>query len=490
MGTEQRFELMSTLGRGGMAEVFLGWMFSVGGLRRKVAIKRILPELAQKQSKLFQQMFVDEARLAFQLEHDNIVRVYDVGQSANSFFIVMEYIEGMDLKSVIERMKARNTPFPIGIALYIVQQVSAGLSYAHNLQDHEGNAMGLIHNDISPPNILIGRYGEVKIADFGLSDALSNDVSTPEGMIKGKFAYISPEGTKSPPNITSQSDIFSLGIVLWEMLAGRRLFQRESDLETFKAVQAATIPDLRRIRSDIPEALIQIVHKTLAANPADRYSSADQLFLEISSLATVMGIPLNRFDLSWLINDLADKKWTLFKGEKVSKDVQMSLEQELGNMLPPGDAELLKTFVTGMSVVEEDKSTELQGGPIDWVADVFEDLDIDNDPGFDMLKIKSDSKPKIDNKHNIKRPSSKSPTPVVHLSSKAAQAKDAESALREVSGLLPSSLHEQKFAAVKKQRYSNIYREFKHQQLAKFFGGLVLGLLLGVAIGIVVAVFS
>lgn len=481
MGIEQRFELVNTLGRGGMAEVFLGWMYSVGGLRRKVAIKRILPELAQKQSKLFQQMFVDEARLAFQLEHDNTVRVYDVGQSANTFFIVMEYVEGMDLKSVVERMKQRNTPFPLGVALYIVQQVSAGLAYAHNLTDTEGKPMGLVHNDISPPNILIGRYGDVKIADFGLSDALSNDVATPEGMIKGKFAYISPEGTKSPPNITSKSDIFSLGIVLWELLAGKRLFQRESDLETFKAVQACVVPDLRKIRSDIPEGLMHIVNKALASNPADRYASAEQLFLDISSFATVMGIALNRFDLSWLIDDLADKKWTLFKGEKVSRDVQISLEQDLGNMLPPGDAEMLKTFVTGMSVVEEDKGAEASGAHIDWAADVFEDLDIENDSGFDMLKTKGQER-------RSSSPSQTPVTPVVSVSSKPKL--EVQSALREVSGLLPSSLQEQKFAAVKKQRESKIYQEFKSQQLAKFFGGLILGLLLGVAIGIVVALFS
>ncbi|MBQ8037864.1 MAG: serine/threonine protein kinase, partial [Proteobacteria bacterium] len=199
MAQEQRFELISTLGKGGMAEVFLGWMNSIGGLRRKVAIKRILPELIQKQSKRFQQMFVDEARLAFQLEHDNVVRVYDVGQSANTFFIVMEYIEGFDLKTILEKLRESGTIFPLSVALYITLQVCSGLGYAHSLTDAEGRPLGLIHNDISPPNILIGRHGEVKVADFGLSDARSNAVSTPDGMIKGKFAYISPECTHNPP---------------------------------------------------------------------------------------------------------------------------------------------------------------------------------------------------------------------------------------------------------------------------------------------------
>ena len=340
MAQEQRFELVSTLGRGGMAEVFLGWMHSVGGLRRKVAIKRILPELIQKQSKLFQQMFVDEARLAFQLEHDNIVRVYDVGQTSNTFFIVMEYIEGFDLKSVMEKLRTNNTIFPLGVAIYITLQVCAGLGYAHSLTDAEGKPLGLIHNDISPPNILIGRHGEVKVADFGLSDARSNDVSTPEGMIKGKFAYISPESTKNPPAITSRSDIFSIGICLWEMLAGRRLFQRSTDIETFKAVKACVIPDIRRIRNDIPDELLKVLYKALAPNPDDRYQTCESLYLDLASVATALAIPINRFDLSWIVNDLADNRWSEFGGEKVSEAMQKTLQDELGGMLPPGDAEI------------------------------------------------------------------------------------------------------------------------------------------------------
>ena len=303
MAQEQRFELVSTLGRGGMAEVFLGWMNSVGGLRRKVAIKRILPELIQKQSKLFQQMFVDEARLAFQLEHDNIVRVYDVGQTSNTFFIVMEYIEGFDLKSMMEKLRAKNTIFPLGVALYIVLQVCSGLGYAHSLCGDDGQPLGLIHNDISPPNILVGRHGDVKVADFGLSDARSNDVATPEGMIKGKFAYISPESTQNPPRITTRSDIFSIGIVLWEMLAGRRLFQRNTDLDTFKAVRSCEIPDLRSIRNDISDELNHIVNKALAKDPNNRYQSCEEMYLDLASVATAQGIPVNRYDLIWLVND-------------------------------------------------------------------------------------------------------------------------------------------------------------------------------------------
>ena len=387
MAQEQRFELVSTLGRGGMAEVFLGWMHSVGGLRRKVAIKRILPELIQKQGKLFQQMFVDEARLAFQLEHDNIVRVYDVCQTSNTFFIVMEYVEGFDLKTIMERLRETNTVFPLGIAIYITLQVCAGLGYAHTLTDPDGKPLGLIHNDISPPNILIGRHGDVKVADFGLSDARSNDVTTPDGMIKGKFAYISPESTKAPPHITSRSDIFYIGICLWEMLAGRRLFQRNTDIETFKAVSTCTIPDIKRIRADLPDELLAVVYKSLAPDPDKRYQTCEEFYLELAAVATNLGIPVNRYDLSWLVNDLAGNKWSEFVGVKVSADVQKSLEDELGGMLPPGDAEMLAELGAGISeAVEVEANEAAKAQNANWLDDVF------NDVGFEEGAVVFDNK--------------------------------------------------------------------------------------------------
>lgn len=424
MAQEQRFELVSTLGRGGMAEVFLGWMHSVGGLRRKVAIKRILPELIQKQSKLFQQMFVDEARLAFQLEHDNIVRVYDVGQTANTFFIVMEYIEGFDLKSIMEKLREKNTIFPLGVAIYITLQVCSGLGYAHALTDAEGKPLGLIHNDISPPNILIGRHGEVKVADFGLSDARSNDVSTPEGMIKGKFAYISPESTLNPPAITSRSDIFSIGICLWEMLAGRRLFQRATDLDTFKAVKACVIPDIRRIRNDIPDEMLKVLYKALAPNPDDRYQTCEELYLDLSSVATALSIPLNRYDLSWIVNDLANNRWSEFGGEKVSADVRKSLQDELGGMLPPGDAEILGEIVTGVSVADDVKSSESAiAQNANWLNDVFDEV------GFEEGEVVfSESKSQVKPQPAEKSPAqpAESPSPKKDAPKTAAEIAAAE----------------------------------------------------------------
>lgn len=486
MAQEQRFELVSTLGRGGMAEVFLGWMNSVGGLRRKVAIKRILPELIQKQGKLFQQMFVDEARLAFQLEHDNIVRVYDVGQTANTFFIVMEYIEGFDLKSIMEKLRTSGTIFPLGVALYITLQVCAGLGYAHTLSDTDGRPLGLIHNDISPPNILVGRHGEVKVADFGLSDARSNDVATPDGMIKGKFAYISPESTKNPPNITSKSDIFSIGIVLWEMLAGRRLFQRETDIETFKAVRACQIPDLRQYRNDIPDNLVKIVNKALTADPNDRYKTCEEFYLDIASLATALAIPLNRYDLSWLVNDLAGNRWKEFVGEKVSADVQKSLEEELGGMLPPGDAEMFAELVTGMSetqVVETNAKAQKENA--DWVKDVFNDVGFSKDEV--VFEKKKEEKPSElpastpSNKDKMSTPKVSVPLPETTPTPAPGSKSAVTPIVREVSGMLPSA----------KSKYisnPNLPAVSKPSALV-LSSAVVLGIVVGIIIAVAVMMF-
>ena len=440
MAQEQRFELVSTLGRGGMAEVFLGWMHSVGGLRRKVAIKRILPELIQKQSSLYQKMFVDEARLAFQLEHDNIVRVYDVGQTSNTFFIVMEYIEGYDLKSIMENLRDRQIIFPLGVAMYITLQVCAGLGYAHTLTDADGRPLGLIHNDISPPNILIGRHGDVKVSDFGLSDARSNDVTTPEGMIKGKFAYISPESTHNPPKITPCSDIFSIGICFWEMLAGRKLFQRASDLDTFRAVKECKIPSLREFRSDIPEEINRVVLKALAKDPAQRYQTCEAFYLDLASVATALEIPLNRYDLSWLVNDLAGNKWKEFVGEKVSADVQKDLEAELGGMLPPGDAEMLAELVTGISEavdVEVSVSAKAENG--NWVADVFSDVGFEEGEVVFADKKHRDPEPeKKSSTSNANKVSLSGEVPKISSNSNKAVV-NFQTPTKELSGMLPSS---------------------------------------------------
>lgn len=484
---QQRYELVSTLGRGGMAEVFLGWMNSVGGIRRRVAIKRILPDLAQKQAAMFERMFVDEARLAFQLEHDNIVRVYDVGQSGKTFFIVMEYVEGMDLKRVYEETVERGEMLSIADVLYITAQVASGLFYAHSLTDDDGDLLGLVHNDISPPNVLVGRYGEVKVADFGLADATSNLVETPDGMVKGKFAYISPESTRDPSLISPVSDIFSVGIVAWELMAGQRLFQKETDLATFQAVRDCIVPDIRDVRPEVPEAVAQILNKTLAADPVDRYQSCEHLYNDIAKVSHECNIPLSRLYLRRLVGHLKGEQWG-FEGEELDDDAAANIVEGLDDMLPPGVSDHLKSFVTGAS--EADDSDFMGAEVVDdgWMDDVFDDVG-----GFDDFDVENAmshaSLPAVAKKEPEKPPELEkaapppvekktSPPPVSKKTSKPAVKAAEPSNQAEIEELLKkkeATLMAAMEVEVKKMRGTFI--------VYGAIGGLVIGAVLGAVIG-------
>ena len=487
---QQRYELVTTLGKGGMAEVFLGWMHSVGGLRRRVAIKRILPELTEKQSRLFEEMFVDEARLAFQLEHDNIVRVYDVGQSANTYFIVMEYVEGLDLKAVYNKLVDSGQPISVANALYVGQQVAAGLAYAHGLKDGDGQPLGLVHNDISPPNILCGRYGEVKIADFGLSDARSNDVETPEGMVKGKFAYISPESTRDPNLVSYRSDIFSTGIVLWELLAGRRLFQRKNDLETFKAVQACEVPDLRKIRNDIPDALSNMVQRSLAKDPAARYETAKALYQDLTMVSYRAGIPMSRASLGDLVGTLKGEQWG-FEGERVGGQEAEELINQLGGMLPPGVADHLKTFVTNARVADDSEDLESSSTfSVDWIGDVLEDAGLAGEidlASSSALAVRGDGPQAEAAKAQL---AAAAQAKAQQQAQARAQAQQAQARAKQATELPPPQTRARQLAESDNPELvvAQIRAEYSRQRNVFVVIAVVMGLLLGIAAGIAVAI--
>ena len=220
MAEEQKYRILRKLDAGGMAAVFLAESESIKGFKRRVAIKRILPHLTK--NKRFVQMFLDEARLSLQLQHANIVSVFDIGKADNTFFIVMDFIDGANLKNIIEVRKKRGELIPMEQAIYIVREVCEGLAYAHDQRDLEtGEALGIVHRDVSPPNILISRRGEIKLTDFGLAKATSQLEQTDPGVVKGKFSYLSPEAA-SGLEVDSRADIFSAGIILWELLTDRK----------------------------------------------------------------------------------------------------------------------------------------------------------------------------------------------------------------------------------------------------------------------------
>lgn len=297
-GERERYSIIKRLDKGGMAEVFLARSTSLEGFDKVVAIKRVLPHLAANER--FVNMFLDEAKLSLHLDHANIVSVFDVGRSGQTYFIVMEFIDGTNMKRLVDRRA-----MPLDLAVYVAIEVCKGLVYAHEKLDTKGQPLQIVHRDISPPNILISREGEVKLTDFGLARAVSQIESTDPGVVKGKFAYLSPEASLGE-EVDLRADIFAAGIVLWESLTGRRLFQGQTDLETLENVRACKVPSIHRVRTDIPAALDRILSRALAKKPADRYSSAREMGRELSQFLVEQRMSVTSYDLASWIQEIID----------------------------------------------------------------------------------------------------------------------------------------------------------------------------------------
>jgi serine/threonine protein kinase len=296
---QQRYKVLEKIASGGMAEVFRAESAGLEGFKKTVAIKRVLPHLSEK--KQFIGMFLDEARLSAHLSHSNCVQVFDIGVGDNTYFIVMEFVDGADLKAVIENQKKSGRSFPVEEACLICVRLCEGLSYAHELVDAKGQNLGIVHRDMSPPNVLITRHGEVKIVDFGLAKANSQLEQSEPGIIKGKFSYLSPEAALGHP-VDARTDIFAIGIILWELLAGRRLFIGESDLETVRQVQAARVPSIRRINPQVLPELDAIVAKALARDPNQRYQAARDLGRDLNSIMFHFGRAVSSFDIAAMVD--------------------------------------------------------------------------------------------------------------------------------------------------------------------------------------------
>jgi serine/threonine-protein kinase len=275
-----RYTVLERLGGGGQAEVFRGVSETLQGFKKSVAIKRVLPNLTN--NPLFVAMFLDEARLSLFLQHANIVQVFDISKADDgTYFLVMEYVDGCDLKALLSHQGAsRKTD--IGLTLYLMIEAAKGLYYAHTL-DHPqtGEPLGIVHRDVSPPNIMLSKNGEVKVVDFGLAKANSQVENTDEGVVKGKFSYLSPEAALGQ-EVDARTDVFALGIITWEMLTGRRLFYADDPHKTIELVRAARIPSITAMNPKVDGELDAIVRKALARDPAQRTPTAADYADELS----------------------------------------------------------------------------------------------------------------------------------------------------------------------------------------------------------------
>ncbi len=282
-GTRQifgRYEIVRPFGAGGMGEILLARQPGLPGVERLVIIKKILPHLAQEPG--FLDRFLDETRVAASLTHGNIVQVYEVGEVGGEYFMAMEFVDGMDLKEAFHRLRATNRRTPEDLALYILVEIAKALSYAHEKRGSDGQPLGIVHRDVSPANLLLSMDGQVKLTDFGVAKAAMRLSLTIPGTLHGKVYYMSPEqvtGEECDP----RADVFSLGVVAYEMLAGRRPFEGTSEVAVLDKVRRCEPPPLAEVAPWVPGSLAAIVARALARDPADRYPTMEDFRQALST---------------------------------------------------------------------------------------------------------------------------------------------------------------------------------------------------------------
>lgn len=334
---DSRYRITERVASGGMAEVFKGVAESLQGFRKNIAIKRILPALTQ--NKKFVAMFLDEARLSLSLQHANVVQVFDIGHSEDTYFIVMEYVDGVDLKALIEWRRRLGKRLPLAVTLNIINEICKGLAYAHELVNPETERpVGIVHRDISPPNVLISRQGEVKVADFGLAKATSQLETTEPGVVKGKMSYLSPEAARGE-EVDSRSDIFSVGILLYELLTGKRLFYGETDYQTVELVRNAKIPPIRAQNPDVEQELEDVVRKALAQKVEDRFQSATDLQEELAKYSYSRGLKVISRDVADLVRACLEDRAAESGGRRRAGNILDTLLQDEINKFTSVDFE-------------------------------------------------------------------------------------------------------------------------------------------------------
>lgn len=271
--------ILEKIAQGGMAEIFKGLTYDFMGLKKFIVIKRILPHIAA--NKEFIDMLIAEAKIAVNLSHGNIAQIFDLGKVGNDYFIVMEYVDGKNLSQIQRRSLENRQRIPVEQCVYFISALCDALDYMHRKKDESGNELKIVHRDISPQNIIVSYSGNVKVIDFGVAKAAFKLGEGEKGILKGKFAYMSPEQAEGV-EIDNRSDIFSAGIVLWELLVGQRLFKKKSNSETVAAVREMAVLPTSQFRNDIHDELDMIVMKALNRNSYERYQSAHDMGLDLT----------------------------------------------------------------------------------------------------------------------------------------------------------------------------------------------------------------
>ncbi|MBN2498224.1 MAG: serine/threonine protein kinase [Deltaproteobacteria bacterium] len=331
-----KYELLARIARGGMAEIYLARQTGLAGFEKLVVVKKILSHLAEE--KQFVEMFLDEAIIAAKLNHPNVVQIYDLGKEGEDYYIAMEYLEGESLGFLLVEAKKRHILLPHEMAAGIVSQVCDGLAYAHALKNTDGEPLGIVHRDISPQNVIILFTGVVKLVDFGIANAAHKIHKTRTGAVKGKLSYMSPEQCLGA-EVDARSDIFSLGAILWELLAGQRLFKRNTDPAVIRAIVDEPIARVCDARDDVPAELARIVDRALAREPDERFQSADEMGAALQAFIRASGRPAGVKDLAAFVDEvLAGRART--KQELLEEVRKKGIEGVSLRMLKPGSGSL------------------------------------------------------------------------------------------------------------------------------------------------------
>lgn len=364
-----QYVLEEHIATGGMAQVYKARMLGLEGFQKTVAIKRILPHLTDNEE--FVKMFVDEAKLAAQLSHPNIIHIYDLGKIEHSHFIAMEYIEGRDLRSILDKCRERGVRMPVPLALYVTTLLAGALDYAHKKRDFDNRDLGLVHRDVSPQNVLISSVGEIKLCDFGIAKAASKASHTRAGALKGKLQYMSPEQAWGK-DIDHRSDVFSLGLVLYEMLTASKVFAGDSELSILEQVRNPEVVAPSAGAPEIPAEVDAIALKALDPVRTDRYQSALDLQRECEDLLKRYGWEPDTAALVAFIGELeSGSKITDYPAALAAKaappaEPPKKKETPPPAKPPPRDEPKIISDIAPSAVADDDDSSG--GGMGKWLA--------------------------------------------------------------------------------------------------------------------------
>jgi serine/threonine protein kinase len=318
-----RYDILRTLFKGELTDLLLARSEGMEGFQRHVAIKRL--HLAPAKDKACLDAFVNEARLAAALHHHNIVQVLDIGEDKGQPYFAMEYVHGVDLRALLNKLSKRGEQLPLQHVVSIIAAAAAALHHAHEQKGPDGKALGIVHRDVTPGNILVGFDGNVKVVDFGIAKAAIKRIITDQGVLKGRVPYMAPEQCAGKP-VDRRSDVFALGIVAYELATVRRLFKGATEFLTMSAIVNAEIPKPSRFRNDVPAELEQIMLKALARDPADRYQTAGEMAMALDAVAIKVGVGASTTQLANYMRlqfGTVKEPWLV---DEVDEDIEMDSE--------------------------------------------------------------------------------------------------------------------------------------------------------------------